>query len=237
MRRSREARRGDDGAEAGRLRARPGTPGTLGSNGLQTVSSGSGSVPDGLLYVPPSYHPEQPAPLVVMLHGAGGNANHGLLPLQQAADSAGVILFAPDSRQATWDVLYGAFGPDVVVIDRALTHTFEHYAIDPRRVAAAGFSDGASYALSLGITNGDLFTHIIAFSPGFLAPAAQIGRPRIFISHGTRDTVLPIGSCSRRIVPQIDAAGYAVRYREFDGLHTVPPEIVAEALDWFFATS
>jgi phospholipase/carboxylesterase len=59
----------------------------------------------------------------------------------------------------------------------------------------------------LGINNGDLFTHVLAFSPGFVAPAAWVGMPRIFVSHGTRDEVLPIDFCSRKIVPMLKHAG------------------------------
>jgi phospholipase/carboxylesterase len=85
------------------------------------------------------------------------------------------------------------------------------------------------------LVNGDLFTHILAFSPGFVAPGGTTGEPRIFVSHGTRDEVLPIAYCSRRIVPDLRRAGYAVRYDEFEGPHTVPPTIAAEGLDWFGA--
>src|ERR687890_28697 len=95
------------------------------------------------------------------------------------------------------------------------------------------FSDGASYALSLGINNGDLFTDVLAFSPGFMAPSMSVGTPRFFVSHGRRDRVLPIERCSRRIVPQLERAGYEVTYREFDGGHTVPPEITLEAAGRF----
>jgi phospholipase/carboxylesterase len=100
-------------------------------------------------------------------------------------------------------------------------------------VAIGGYSDGASYTLSLGIANGDLFTHVLAFSPGFVAPPGRAGSPRIFVSHGTRDGWLPIERCSRRIVPQLERIGYEVRYREFEGGHVVPPEIGREAADWF----
>jgi predicted esterase len=168
-----------------------------------------------------------------MLHGAGGNAQHSLAPLVQLANATGLILLAPESRRQTWDVLLGGYGPDIAFIDRALAQTFGRYAVDPARIAVEGFSDGASYALSIGITNGDLFTHVIAFSPGFMAPAAQVGAPRLFISHGVHDAVLPIARCSRRIVPEVDRAGYDVIYHEFDGPHTVPPEIAREALAWF----
>ena len=193
-----------------------------------------GSARDSYLYVPATYQAERPAPLVLLLHGAGGHARQGLELLRSLADAAGLLLLAPASREHTWDLLVGRrYGPDLALIDRALEQTFSRYAVAPERVAIGGFSDGASYALSLGITNGDLFTHVIAFSPGFMAPAGQTGSPRIFISHGTRDGVLPIDRCSRRIVPQLERAGYDVLYREFDGGHTISPDIASEAVGWF----
>jgi phospholipase/carboxylesterase len=73
----------------------------------------------------------------------------------------------------------------------------------------------------------------MAFSPGFMAPAGQMGSPRIFVSHGTRDGVLPIDRCSRKIVPQLEHTDYDVLYREFDGGHTISPEIALEAVGWF----
>jgi predicted esterase len=170
--------------------------------------------------------------MVLLLHGAGGSAQHGISLLQPLADAANLILVAPDSRGSTWDVIMSDYGPDVTYIEQALSQTFSRYAIDPERVAVGGFSDGASYALSLGITNGDLFSHVIAFSPGFMAPTRQQGKPNIYVSHGTRDEVLPIDRCSRRIVPQLQRLGYAVNYHEFDGPHTVPPDIAQEAVDW-----
>jgi phospholipase/carboxylesterase len=183
--------------------------------------------------VPGSYRADRPAPLALMLHGAGGNAEHGMGLLRGLGDRAGLILLTPSSRGRTWDVILGRYGRDVAAIDHALARTFREYAIDPGRVAIGGFSDGASYALSLGLTNRDLFTHVLAFSPGFMAPAAHRGRPRLFLSHGTDDAVLPIDLCSRRIVPHLKGAGYDVRYREFEGPHTVPPEVALEAAAWF----
>ena len=50
-------------------------------------------------------------------------------------------------------------------IDRALQTTFRRFAVDAGRLALSSFSDGASYALSLGLTNGALFTHTIALDP------------------------------------------------------------------------
>ena len=218
-------------AAEGRLLSRPGHPTAIAAPGLHPL--GLDEQRDGFVYVPKTYRANRPAPLVLMLHGAGGDAEGGLNILRNLADAFEVILLAVDSRQQTWDIIRGQYGPDIVFIDRALAQTFSRYAIDPRQVAIGGFSDGASYALSVGITNGDLFTHVIAFSPGFMAPAGQQGLPRFFISHGKWDTVLPINRCSRKIVPQLQGAGYEVHYQEFAGPHTVPPAIARQALNWF----
>jgi phospholipase/carboxylesterase len=209
-------------ATQGRLTARPPeTPPKGGPTGLRHLGP-------ALLYVPPGDGPKR---LVLTLHGATETPQNALMLLRPYAKDQGLILLAPKSQAVTWDVVaQGGFGPDVAAIDRLLEQVFAEYPVED--VAAAGFSDGASYALSLGLTNGDLFTHAVAFSPGFLVPAELHGSPRIFISHGTRDQILPIDRCSRRIVPHLKDRGYDVRYLEFDGTHEVPAEMVREAVNW-----
>jgi phospholipase/carboxylesterase len=78
---------------------------------------------------------------------------------------------------------------------------FDCLPVDARRLEVTGFSEGVSYVLSVGLPNGDLFTHVIAFSPGFASSAAYRGKLPVFVSHGTRDKVLPIDRCSRRSSP------------------------------------
>jgi len=193
---------------------------------------GLGGDRDGLLIVPMNYRPDTPAPLAVMLHGAGGHAQR-VASLFSVADGLGVIVLAPESRGPTWDAIRGGFGIDVEFIEKALEYTFDRCAVDRRRIAVGGFSDGATYGLSIGLGSGDLFSHVIACSPGFVIPTSTRGRPAIFISHGTADRILSIDSTSRRIVPELQGAGYNVKYREFAGPHTVPPDIAREAFTWF----
>jgi phospholipase/carboxylesterase len=198
---------------------------------IRTLSIGNTRF--GLISVPSGYSPSRPAPLLVLLHGAGGDAKQALGWLQPVADENGLILLAPQSEDRTWDVIMCGFGPDVRRIDDALSEVFHQFAIDPVRIAIGGFSDGASYALSLGVINGALFRRVIAFSPGFVAATYAEGQPRFFVSHGTGDMVLPIGACSRRLVPKLKGAGFEVLYREFDGGHSVPADVAREAMDWF----
>nr|WP_238420906.1 alpha/beta hydrolase-fold protein [Streptomyces taklimakanensis] len=118
-------------------------------------------------------------------------------------------------------------------MDAALQDVFRRFPVDPAGVAVAGFSDGASYALSLGAANGDLFGAVLALSPGFMAPMVRHGRPRVFVSHGRADPVLPVEECGRRLVSELSRQGYAVTYREFGGGHEVPPGMATEALRWW----
>jgi predicted esterase len=141
-----------------------------------------------------------------------------------------LLLLAVQSTGPTWDVIRGGYGADVTNIDGLLERISRRYPISGYTLS--GFSDGASYALSLGLTNGDMFDSVIAFSPGFAAAGSHHGEPRLFVSHGTGDRVLPIERCSRRLVPRFEADGYDVTYVEFDGGHEVPRDIARRAVTW-----
>lgn len=221
------------GVGRGRLTFRPPARPTAakGRTGRSSMPGAPGA-PPAELYVP-QLEDRQPLRLVVMFHGAGGVAQSAIQRLRGEAESHRLLLLAPKSAASTWDVLTGGYGPDVRNLDRLLAEVAATYPL--RGYTIGGFSDGASYALSLGIGNGDIFDSVIAFSPGFEASGLSNGRPRFFVSHGTADQVLPIDRCSRRIVPALEQAGYDVTYHEFNGGHTVPDAIQRKAVDWIDA--
>ena len=218
----------------GHLTARQGSKGKTVEAAPGIHDLGLADSRDGYIYVPKNYEKSRPSPLAVMLHGSGGDAQQGLSLLRKYADENNIIIIAPASRDSSWDIITKrAFDKDVIYLDQALEMIFETYAIDPERIAIGGFSDGASYALSIGLSNGNLFTHIIAFSPGFAHTIQRVGNPAVFISHGIKDRVLPIEPCSRRIVLQLQGQGYRVNYLEFDGAHEIPYNISKSGVEWF----
>ncbi|MFI7029977.1 alpha/beta hydrolase [Microbispora rosea] len=221
----------EEGVRHGRLSARPVAVARTASSPEPGVHRLDGRA---LLSVPPA-GAAGPLPLAVVLHGAGGTAEQALEWLLPQASDLGVLLLAPQAVSATWDVIVGGYGADVSRIDAALEEAFSRTAVAVGEVAVAGFSDGASYALSLGLANGDLFQAVLAFSPGFMAPMIRHGRPRIFVSHGVSDRVLPIDECSRRLVPELRESGYEVTYEEFRGGHQVPPQTAAAAVRWWIS--
>src|SRR6185436_5489678 len=159
----------------GRFKARPNappkasaSPSPLGSStvGRQTYL-GLDRDRDAILQLPKSPI-NAPLPLLLFLHGATQTAEDMFWYLDSAPDEIGVAILAPNSRDTTWDAITDGFGPDVEFVNRALERVFTTVAIDSTRVGIGGFSDGATYAIALGLINGDLFSSVAAFSSGFV---------------------------------------------------------------------
>ncbi len=174
----------------------------------------------------------KPRGLIVAFHGAGGSAQEGLYVFREAWSVPGLVLVAPAARGSTWSALHREDDLDLATVNRALAETWERCKIDRRRVAVGGFSDGATYALSIGLQNGAVFRSVLALSPGGLLDVERRGKPRVFIAHGTGDDVLPIGR-SDAAVRTLRSSGYGVTYRRFGGGHEVSETISRAAIRWY----
>jgi len=175
----------------------------------------------------------RPYALIVALHGGGGSPDSALNAFRGAWQIPGIVLVAPAAKGPTWSILLSDHDRDLESVDFAVAEAWARCPIDRNRLAVGGFSDGATYALTLGVTNGDLFPAIIALSPGGILTDSRRGAPRVFVSHGTEDEVLRIARASDTIVPTLRAAGYDVTYRRFRGGHEVEPATSAAAVRWF----
>ena len=215
------------GAHAGKppstLSARPGAAAvTTFPRGVTPLSNGA------LLYRPASA-PAGPAPLLVILHGAGQSATPFLSLLMPKADEFGLLMVAMQSKDATWDLVPKAgeqprFGPDAKRIDAVLNQVFSRAAVDPRQVVLLGFSDGAGYALSLGLANHRLFRGVVALSPGFVVPPSSASpAQRVFVAHGVMDPVIPFRHSETVVIGLLERAGARPLFRRHIGGHEIDP--------------
>jgi len=143
------------------------------------------------------------------------------------------LLLLPQSTYVTWDLTIGGHGPDLDRLGKALERVSSHFVIDPRHFALAGFSDGGSYALSTGLTNGELISHIIVFSGGFMNVYLKTGKPSVFISHSPEDEQLNIRTSALKHYNELKKEGYNIVYEVFSGRHVIHPPVVEKAMTFF----
>jgi poly(hydroxyalkanoate) depolymerase family esterase len=152
--------------------------GTSGDGGGEPSPSGTASFTDHVyqgrsykLYVPASYAPGAPAPLVVMLHGctqAPADFAAGTR-MNAQADAAGFLVAYPqqptsENAEACWNWFLpahqarGAGEPQSIA--GIVSDVGGAYAVDGKRVFVAGISAGAAMAVILGATYPDVFAAV-----------------------------------------------------------------------------
>jgi len=191
-------------------------------------------------------------PLIVLFHGAGMSARNFIEGVRTEADRCGCLLLSVQSAGATWDTvgLVGRaskvgraaigqlFGADTDRVERALSTALRSADVDRRSVILTGFSDGASYALSLGLANPAIVRGVIAFAPGFhLEPASINPRQRIFIAHSPTDRILSFERTRDDTVASLRKAGFDLSFRPFDGGHRVDRAILSEGVNFVLGRS
>lgn len=188
-----------------------------------------------------------PRPLLVLFHGAGMSARGMLDGMIPEARRCGCLLIALASHGRTWDLitttraargreraarLDSLFGDDATRVERALSALLASPMVDRRRVVLIGFSDGASYALSLALANPDLVRGAVAVAPGFhLEPGAIDPSQRLFIAHSPEDRVLSFENSRDRIAASLRNAGFDPVFHAYRGGHVIDPAVVRLGVD------
>jgi phospholipase/carboxylesterase len=196
-----------------------------------TTALGLATPRDGFLYVPPSYAHTVRTPLVVLLHD-GSSSSAEWESFKALSDIHGVVLLAIDSRfTTTWDGLIADFGPDVDFLEDALDFVFDRVNVDPARISIAGFVDGATWAIAIGVANAGLFTRVIGFSPGLLITPFARGFPTIMVSAGTADDVVTMPTTRDNVVEPLRNQGFGVEFLIVDAGHTISTDVRTRAFD------
>jgi phospholipase/carboxylesterase len=202
------------------------------------------SLPDGAVALIPKSASTGDPPLLVLLHGAGETPVPFLAKFREVADRTGAIILAPQSRNTTWDIIGKAElaqlgndqGPDGIYrysgsrdadrVASAIDALARIKKTDPARRVLLGFSDGATFALGLGTDRRLNYSAVIAIAPGIATVASKPAKGRdVIILHGRQDQTLPIEVTRTTIVPALRSARLKVSFVQFDGGHSLPPDL------------
>jgi polyhydroxybutyrate depolymerase len=169
----------------------------LGAGGLQR---------DYTLHVPPGYDGRRPTPLLVVLHGGGGNGQSmaRMTGFSALADRKGFLVVYPDGtglfrgRLLTWNTCdccgwaLDHHVDDVSFIRRLLDTLERDWRIDVRRVFATGISNGGMMAYRLGCELSDRFAAIAPVAGAMDCPSCSPSEPvSVIVFHGTGDERVP----------------------------------------------
>lgn len=208
---------------------------------------------EAVAYIPASAGPNPP--VLVLLHGAGRGRLWMIRHFQAEADRRGIVLLAPTSKGATWDAVNIALTPatrdspldmkmgrrfsssrDSKRVEAAIANLAGIVPVDRARTVLAGFSDGATFALAMGMARSEKFAAVIAWSPGIAIETASPARGRrVFVSHGRKDPTLSFDFTCSEIVPLLQSEGGEVSFMAFEGVHEVPDAAKDAFLDAAFA--
>lgn len=194
-----------------------------------------------VLLTPDEIDPDRLYPLVTVLHGAGRQDEIFAKMLRDEPEQRQALFLIPRSVRPTWDLIAGGGRPDLDFLEYAYDLIYRRYPVDAFRQSLLGYSDGASYGLSLGLSNPRIFSEIMGWAAGFCVLDADNvdstdPRPRLFLEYGTHDQIFPFEQVALPMRDRLRKDGYDLLFRtDQGGRHMPSPDFTREALDWFFA--
>lgn len=156
-----------------------------------------------LLYVPKSYNPARPAPLVISIHGFAEWPAHQahISQWNRLADQHGLIMVYPcgTGRPLRWRTFGKSADhtnpkPDIGFISDLIDHLEGRYNIDPARIYANGLSNGGGMSFVLSCALSERIAAVGMVAGAYLYPADLCKPARAVpavIFHGTADPIVP----------------------------------------------
>jgi predicted esterase len=188
------------------------------------------------LFIPSTYDGRKPYPLILLLHGMGGDENtmfdsYGNGAFENLAEKHGYIVACPKGREPT-SMYRGPAEQDVLDV---MADVRRAYKIDPKRIYLTGHSMGAYGTWSIAIDHPEIFAALAPISGGgdVAAVVKTAGIPQL-VTHGDHDPTVPVEN-SRTMVEALKKAGAEVKYTEVPGGNHVSVAVPAfgPIFDWF----
>ena len=177
-----------------------------------------------LIYIPP----KPTACVLVVLHGAAMTPDDMLKEFRSLADVHGVMLILPHSPP-TWSCILDprSLDRDIALVNQLVDFVKTGYRVD--QIDIAGFSDGATCALSIGLNQSHPFKHILSMSIGGMICRSlnKFQSKSVTLHHGWSDTALPI-SCTFKVTASLQAGGMTPTVRLFEGGHSINSDFVRD---------
>jgi predicted peptidase len=194
-----------------------------------------------VLLTPSEIDPAKRYPLITVLHGAGRQDEMLVKACRDEPEKRDALFLVPRSLLPTWDLIASPERPDLDFLEYAYDLIYRRYPVDAGRQALLGYSDGASYALSVGLSNPHLFRAVMGWAAGFIAldPTFNLDadrKPAVLLEYGTHDQLFPFERVAVPMRENLRKAGYTVEFRvDQGGKHWPSADFLPEALDWFFS--
>jgi predicted esterase len=170
------------------------------------------------LFVPEGYDASRTAPLLIALHGSGGDENDFFdryveAPLKPEAQRVGFIVACPKGREAN----SGYRGPAEQDVFDVLAEAERDYRIDPARIYVMGHSMGAFAAWRLAVEHPGRFAALgLIAGGGEPKDMVKIRHIPQYVVHGANDQTVPVAE-SRAMVEAGRKAGAPMVYVEVPG--------------------
>ncbi|GAA0993805.1 alpha/beta hydrolase [Subtercola frigoramans] len=197
----------------------------------------------------PGLDARRDAPVLLMLHGTGGNERE-ILSLADAIDPEAAVL-APRGRVSEhgatrWfrRIAEGQFDVDDVNVKAAELAEFVAWArqeyglapgMDARPIIAVGFSNGANIALALAVLHPETVTLAMAFSGMYPLGNRELPLPlpdsRVLLLNGEADPMAPSSSVDQ-LETELLRAGAGVERVARSGGHGITAEEIEKAQAW-----
>lgn len=145
-----------------------------------------------------------PAPLVIVLHGGGGNGESMIARWADRARAEGLVLAAPDGigrlgNRGTWNA-GGCCGEalrdgvdDIRFVAAVIDDVARRLPVDPHRVYVAGFSNGGMLAQRLALALPERIAAVAVVAGALFGDETPPRLPvPILLIHGLADDVVPV---------------------------------------------